>query len=328
MPTTKPGANLGGHPITGANVFLHSRPTFDVLEPPLDGSAVPVKSTTRPLGFQEVDSTAVASPAHSTDQNGDEDGSRIKPVVCSTPLSTDEILGTLGDDDGDYDDERKPYWYVDKDAIMQAHLTSVAVVCPSFTKPRAGVTLQEPHGDDEPRLHNTDGLQSLSWNPGPPWEGDPAAVAAHIAGPWPHCRTASACSTWLLLVTAPLSSTRRRSRQTSLPNPYSSWPMVMLSGPGRLRRLAEGGRKLYFTIMNIHVKNSCAIRRSVCIGLFLMVRCMCTMEGVTLLSGVQQRRETQVVALLTSGGSFCPQLRTVAMAWHEPLVGTGWNGVA
>ena len=25
---------------------------------------------------------------------------------------------------------------------------------------------------------------SLSWNPGPPWEGDPAAVAAHIAGPW------------------------------------------------------------------------------------------------------------------------------------------------
>ena len=108
-------------------------------------------STTRPPGFQEVDSTAVASPARSTDQTVDEDGSRIKPVVCPTPLRTDEILGTLRDDDADYDDEHKSYWDVDKDAIMQAHLTSSAVVCPSFTKPRAGVTLQEPLGDDGPQ---------------------------------------------------------------------------------------------------------------------------------------------------------------------------------
>ena len=52
---------------------------------------------------------------------------------------------------------------------------------------------------------------------------------------------------------------------------------------GWFRRPVDGGCH-YFSILNVHVNNKCAARRSICFNLLLMTRNWCVHEGVTLLA--------------------------------------------
>ena len=146
---------------------------------------------------------------------------------------------------------------------------------------------------DQPNWRPTDKLQILSWNPGPARGSDPSLLASHLNGPWhgicvqersgfvtnkfPGRRT----STWSPSTTVPYSSRRTPSSTTSLVHRFKSH---VLCGT-RHGLLKAWWSCSYFTIVNIHINNERAERRSVCIALLLLVGDLCLKLGAVVLTG-------------------------------------------
>ena len=97
---------------------------------------------------------------------------------------------------------------------------------------------------------------------------------------FPKVRPSITGSTWSTFCIAQSCSTRTM----LLSKNYAEWALEGMVLKGRFRRTAVGGWH-YFSILNDHVTQKCAARRSICINLLLLMRSRCVQEGVTLLTG-------------------------------------------
>ena len=65
---------------------------------------------------------------------------------------------------------------------------------------------------------------------------------------------------------------------------YSSWAVEGMVVAGKFRRASDPSCS-HFTVVNVHINNECAKRRSVCIALLLLIRDLCMELGAVILTG-------------------------------------------
>ena len=151
-------------------------------------------------------------------------------------------------------------------------------------------------------VRNTDRLQILSWNPGPPRGDDHSAVANHICGPWHficlqegagvanhptlhhrfHAVTGCFCAVLLNKDTCERDVTPKPVKVPA--EYYADCALEGIAVKGRFRRPVVGDWH-YFSILNVHVNLLCAARLSICFKLLFLVSTSCVQEGVALLAG-------------------------------------------
>ena len=81
---------------------------------------------------------------------------------------------------------------------------------------------------------------------------------------------------------------------------YSSWAVEGMVVAGKFRRASDPSCS-HFTVANVHIKNECAKRRSVCIALLLLIRDLCTeLFAVILTSDFKKGAERELASSATT----------------------------
>ena len=216
-------------------------------------------------------------------------------------LRVHAILGTRRHDDDDYEAERKYHWDFEKETVLTTNLNPYFTFLGAWARSIKG--MQDPPSGDNRGVSNSYRLQVLSWNTELPRGDDHSAVANHSCGPWHiiclqegagvanhptlhhrfHVVTGCHCAVLLNkdtcerdVMTKPIMVPEKQSAEGALEG---------IVVKGRFRRPVAGDWH-HFSILNDHVNQKCAARRSICINLLLLIRSWCVQEGVTVLAGV------------------------------------------
>ena len=235
-----------------------------------------------------------------------------------------EIFEKLRHEDDDYEDGCRYHSDFDKEIVLTTYLIPDADLDPNFTFPRVSASWLS--GDNHGKC-NSYHLQDLSLNPCPPRGDYHSAVVSHIYEPWHiiclqedvgfanhttlhyrfHVVYAHHCAFLLNKDTFERDVTTNSIMISAKKCIWEALEDIVVNG--RFSTAVDGDCR-HVWILNVHVSNMSAVRRSICVNLLLLIRSWRVQEEVTLLAGMSLRAQK-------SSFCSCRSTRTISKMIRE-----------